>query len=267
MLSASLFLDLLDPVDAAEQVACLSYSYGCALELDPQLIPSAVVTVAVLALLAPLPLSVLEHGAKRAALGAALATHIRGHRWLALLALLLIANILLNLPVWGLVAVFGTEQLFIVYFDTGTHSVLALVYACAAVAAAQGPPGAAEAGAADEDRSDAIPATAHALVFALTHWRSIGAALAVAAFLWLPLPLTRHSYVNLPCHWLADRTAVYASLNTPLLFQIFAEQELLRVIRNVERNRNGAECALNLFEWVFFDRIPEKALREAERRR
>ena len=94
----------------------------------------------------------------------------------------------------------------------------------------------------------------------------IGAALALAAFFWLPLPLVRHANVNLPCHLLAERAAAYVEQRTPVLIRMFAEQELLRIIKNLERNRNGLECAANWLGWVVLDWVPLNALKEAERR-
>ena len=98
-------------------------------------------------------------------------------------------------------------------------------------------------------------------------WAGIGGIVSLAAFLWLPLPLARHANVNIPCHLLAERTALFVNLHTPVLVRLFAEQHLLRTIRALERNRNGAQCAVDLLGWVLLDRIPVDAIEEAERRR
>lgn len=267
------------------QVACLSYSYWCSTSIEPHVIAGAVVTVALLVALAPLPLSILKHGANGAPLTAALLNHLRSFCWLSLLAILLIANVLLNLPVWGVVAVVGDEQLFPAYPDAATHSVLALVYSCAALAASRvqfdladtaapqevttGP--ALAPGTKSSDDAEPEPATtdwvALAVVHMFDHWRSISAVLVMAAFLWLPLPLTRHSYVNYPCQLLAERTAAYMDLHIPVLVQIFIEQNLRRTLRNLQRKRNGAGCAIDLACWILLDKIPLQTIRDAEPKR
>ena len=116
--------------------------------------------------------------------------------------------------------------------------------------------------AAEEARQDGISPKRVASLLA-----GVVPAVTLAAVLWLPLPLGDHGNVNLPCHFLAEKTRALVNQRMNPLTLLLNQDMLTRFIRIMERDRNGARCAIDLLGWVFLDRVPMATFEKAERRR
>ena len=89
---------------------------------------------------------------------------------------------------------------------------------------------------------------------------------ALAAVLWLPLPLGNHGNVNIPCHLLAERSRDFLNQRVNPIILLLSMDALTRLARAIERNRNGAHCASELLAWVFLDSPPVATFNKAERK-